>query len=174
MIADGTEFVMGPPNVPNKAWNAPRDEMIQKLEPHLDVYARKLRDVYIREGTIPQVKSYLNPIRMRQPTDTLENCIQEQTMPGVIQGREEFNDVDLVWPFRTPFRVTRSEHAYLRPWYLIHPETEEEIRVTCSNIDYHVKTQRPYFIEFQRYIVGRPNLLRLPLVPVQEDKSLHF
>ena len=65
MIADGTEFVMGPPKVPNKAWNAPRDELIHKLEPHLDVYARKLRDVYIREGTIPQVKSYLNPIRMR-------------------------------------------------------------------------------------------------------------
>lgn len=29
-------------------------------------------------------------------------------------------------------------------------------------------------MEFQRYIPGRPNLLTLPLMPVQEDKSLHF
>jgi len=39
--------------------------MIEKLEPHLDVYARKLREMYIREGTIPQVKSFMNPLRIR-------------------------------------------------------------------------------------------------------------
>lgn len=98
----------------------------------------------------------------------------EQVMPGVIHGRDEFSDVDLVWPWRTPYRCTRSEHSYVRPWYMIHPETEEEIRVTCQNIDYGIKNKKPYFIEFQRYIVGRPNLLNLNLVPVQEDKSLHF
>jgi len=29
-------------------------------------------------------------------------------------------------------------------------------------------------MEFQRYIPGRPNLLTIPLMPVQEDRSLHF
>jgi len=85
---------------------------------------------------------------MRLPADTLENCVKEQTMPGVIKGREEFADVDLVWPWKTPYRVTKSEHAYVRPWYVIHPETEEEIRVNCQNIDYHLKSQRPYYVEF--------------------------
>jgi len=65
MIESGEEMVMGPPAVPNRTWNAPRDTMVHKLEPHIDVYARKLRDMYIREGTIPQVKSYLNPLRLR-------------------------------------------------------------------------------------------------------------
>ena len=92
--------------------------------------------------------------------------MQEQVMPGVIAGRDEFSDVDLVWPWRTPYRVTRSEHSYVRPWYMIHPETEEEIRVTCQNIDYGIKNKRPYYVEFQRYIVGRPNLLKINLVPV--------
>ena len=174
MIEDGEEFVMGPPIAPNKTWGAPRQALLQKLEPHIDVYARKLRDVYIREGTIPQTKSYLNPLRTRQPVDTLEYCMKEQSMPGVIHGRDEFSDVDLVWPWKTPYRVTKSEHAYVRPWYMKHPETEEEIRVTCQNIDYQVKSKKPYYIEFQRYIVGRPNLLRIPLYPVREDKSLHF
>jgi len=52
-------------------------------------------------------------------------------MPGVIHGREEFNDVDMVWPWNVPYRVKKSEHSMVRPWYLVHPETEEEIRITC-------------------------------------------
>jgi len=72
----------------------------------------------------------------------------------------------LVFPWRVPFNITSGEHSYVRPWYLRHPKTEEEIRVTCTKIDYHAKTRLPYFMEFQRYIVGRPNLLLLPVVPV--------
>jgi hypothetical protein len=29
-------------------------------------------------------------------------------------------------------------------------------------------------MNLQRYIVGRPNLLKLPIYPVQEDKALHW
>ena len=57
--------------------------------------------------------------------------MEEQVIPGVIHGREEFDDVDMVWPVRVPSRVTKSNHSYVRPWYIVHPETEEEIRVTC-------------------------------------------
>lgn len=53
MIEDGTEFVLGPPDVPNKTWGAPRINMVKKLEPTMDVFARKLREIYVREGTIP-------------------------------------------------------------------------------------------------------------------------
>ena len=174
MVEDGEEFPLGPPPGLNKIINAPRASLLHKLEPHIDIYARKLRDMYMREGSIPQVKSYLNPLRMRQPTDTLEECKKEKVMPGLIHGRDEFSDIDLVWSWKTPHRVTRSMHSFVRPWYVIHPETEEEVRVTCKHIDYGVQNKLPYFIEFQRYIVGRPNLLEIPIVPVQEDKSLHF
>jgi len=54
----------------------------------------------------------------------------------------------------------------VRPWYVKHPETEEEIRLTVNRIDYNIRTRLPYFIDFQRYIVGRPNLINLPIVPV--------
>ena len=148
--------------------------MIHRLEPRMNLYARKLREMYFREGSIPTVKSFLDPVRERGPADTLEHCIKERVVPGVIQARDEFEDVDLVWPWRVPFAITKSEHSLVRPWYLRHPVTEEEIRVTCNRIDYHQKTQLPYYLEFQRYVVGRPNLIRLPVVPVQEDKSLHF
>ena len=80
--------------------------------------------------------------------DTLETCIKEQVVPGVIAAREEFPDVDLIWPWKTPFQISRSEHPWVRPWYVRHPVTEEEIRVNCQRIDYHTKTNLPYFMEF--------------------------
>jgi hypothetical protein len=66
----------------------------------------------------------------------------------VINGRDEFPDVDLIFPWRIPFLIKRGEHSFVRPWYLKHPVTEEEIRVTCLNIDYHNKTTLPYYMEF--------------------------
>ena len=50
------EFIMGPPKVPNKAYNAPRDAFVHKLTPRIDLYARKLREVYVREGIIADAK----------------------------------------------------------------------------------------------------------------------
>jgi len=117
---------------------------------------------------------YLNPDRMRVEADTLEKCIVDKLMPGVIKGREEHDDIDLIFPWNCPYKVTRVDHGQVRPWHAVHPETEEEIRCTVQSIDYHMKTKAPYFMELQRYIVGRPNLLRMSIAPVQEDKSLHF
>ena len=75
-------------------------------------------------------------------------------------------------PNRVPFTIRKCDHGHVRPYYIRH--NDEEIRVTVNKIEYHFKTNRPVFIEFQRYIPGRPNLLNLPLIPVQEDRSLHF
>lgn len=166
MVDSGTEFIMGPPPGLNKTQNAHRESIVHKLEPRIDLYARKLRELYLREGTIPVVKSFIDPVRERAQTDTIEKCHIERVVPGVIQARDEFADVDLVFPWRVPFAITRSEHSFVRPWYLKHPITEEEMRVTCNKVDYHTKTNLPYFMEFQRYIVGRPNLLRMPVIPV--------
>ena len=166
MVDNGTEFIMGPPSSLNKTYGGHRDEIQHKLEPRINLYARKLREMYFREGTIPTVKTFIDPMRERQPTDTLESCSVEKVVPGVINGRDEFPDLDLVFAWRVPFLIKRGEHAHVRPFYLRHPVTEEEIRVTCNNIDYHAKTKLPYYMDFQRYIVGRPNLLRMPVVPV--------
>lgn len=95
-------------------------------------------------------------------------------MPGVIEGRDEFDDIDCVWPLRAVARVNAIDHPYLQPFVVRHPETEEEIRVTCKKIETHPKTDVPYYMKFQRYIVGRPNLLQVPIQAVQYEKSLHF
>ena len=72
--------------------------------------------------------------------DTIEEGIKNKFIPGVINARDDYPDVDLVWGWKTPFLISRSEHSYVRPWYVKHPVTEEEIRVTCNRIDYHATT----------------------------------
>jgi len=139
---------MGPPVNPKKLANGPREAAIYKLEPRIDVYARKLRELYVRRSTITDVKSYINPERMREPTDTIKYCMANSLLAGVVEGREEFDDVDLVWKMRTASRITRNDHPFMRPYYLLHPETEEEIRVTCKDIQYHPTKKIPYNIKF--------------------------
>ena len=91
---------------------------------------------------------------------------------GCIETRDEFPDVDLVYPMTTAHSIRRQHHYTVRPFYVRH--NDEEIRVTVKKVDMHIKQLFPYFMSFQRYIVGRPNLLCMPIYPVQEDKSLHW
>ena len=46
--------------------------------------------------------------------------------------------------------------------------------MTLAGIEKHFKSEHPYNLKLQRYIIGRPNLLRIPIIPVREDRSLHF
>ena len=48
------------------------------------------------------------------------------------------------------------------------------MRCTLVGVDRHATKNWPYNIRLQRYIVGRPNLLRLNIYPVMEDQSPYF
>ena len=41
----------------------------------MDIFAKKLRETYIREGIIPNDKIYIDARRDRQPEDTIEKCV---------------------------------------------------------------------------------------------------
>lgn len=138
----------------------------------MEVYAKKLREFYIREGVIPDDKIYIDTLRDRQPEDTIERCVANKEVAGLIKARDEFKEIDLVFPWNAPYLIKRQAHHAVRPFYIRH--NDEEIRVTMESIDTHFKREYPYFMNLQRYIVGRPNLLKLPIYPVQEDKSLHW
>ena len=59
---------------------------------------------YLREGTIKTEKTFIDPIRLREPTDSIETVtVGDQMLPGVIKAREEFDDVDAIWPWKVPY-----------------------------------------------------------------------
>lgn len=39
--------------------------IVPKLEPRIDVFAKKLREFYIKEGVLPEAKTYLHAARER-------------------------------------------------------------------------------------------------------------
>jgi len=147
-----------------KMHGAHRDYIYPKLANSMEVFAKKMREQYIREGTYAEAKIYFDPVRERRLDDTLQKLHEDKLVAAVIEGREEFEDVDLVMPQKTPFTIKRTDHGLVRPFYIRH--NDEEIMVTCIKIERHLKTNQPVLIQFQRYIPGRPNLLTLPLVPV--------
>jgi hypothetical protein len=50
----------------------------------MEVFAKKLRDFYIREGVIPDQKIYIDTLRARQPEDTIEKCVANKEIPGKV------------------------------------------------------------------------------------------
>ena len=92
------DFIFGPPAGMNKPLGAHRNRLIHKLEPRIQLYARKLRQMYFREGTIQTQKTFIDPVRLRQPNDTIEAVtLNNKFVPGVIKARDEFDDIDAVW-----------------------------------------------------------------------------
>ncbi len=90
----------------------------------------------------------------------------------MVEAREEYEDLDLVFPWRVPYQILRTQHGEVKPFYINYKD--EEIRVTYREAPRHPRTDAVYKLYLQRYIVGRPNLLYLPVVPVKEESSPHF
>lgn len=158
------QFLFGPPPGVEKMHNAHRDFVAPKIGQRIEFVAKKLREHYIREAIYPDVKIFLDPLRERQPDDTLQKLYANKEVAGVISARDEFEDLDLVFPHRTPFTIKKVDHGIVRPFFVRH--NDDEIMVTLTKMEEHMKSRTPIHIEFQRYIPGRPNLLILPLNPV--------
>ena len=77
----------------------------------MEIVARKFREQYVREAIYPDVKIYLNSLRERTLDDTLQNLHKNALVAACISGRDEFEDLDLVMPHRTPFTITRADHG---------------------------------------------------------------
>lgn len=59
-----------------------RENLQPTLESRIDVFAKKLRDYYFKEGVLPEVKTYLEGVRQRQPEDTMEKLLAQKLVPG--------------------------------------------------------------------------------------------
>lgn len=80
--AKAEKMIFGPPPGINKVLGPHRDVVIPKLEGRMEVFAKKLREFYIREGVIPDAKIFIDTLRDRQPEDTIERCIANKEIAG--------------------------------------------------------------------------------------------
>lgn len=70
-------FLFGPPSGAAKIQNAHRDYIYPKLANLSHTLAKRMREYYVREGTYSGEKLFLDPIRERQPDDTLQKLHEE-------------------------------------------------------------------------------------------------
>ena len=112
----------------------------------MEFYAKKMRQQYQREALYPANKIYFDSVRERQLEDTLEKMHEKQLVAACVGERDEFEDLDLVMPWRTPFTIRKTLHGLVRPFVIRH--NDEEIMVTCHKIMDHFKTKRPVLIDF--------------------------
>ncbi len=82
LVESGQEFIFGHPPGINKVQSPHRDVLIPKLEGRMEIYAKKLREFYIREGIIPDDKIYIDTLRDRKPEDTIEKCVADKEVAG--------------------------------------------------------------------------------------------
>ena len=55
MIDNNVEFMFGPPpGLDRKTTGVHRDAVIPKLAPRIEIFAKKLRDSYFREGSFSE------------------------------------------------------------------------------------------------------------------------
>jgi len=57
----------------------------------------KLKKILLDRSLLEKVKVIVPPVRIRNREDTLESLKKERLTAGVIKGREEFEDIDLVF-----------------------------------------------------------------------------
>lgn len=62
----------------------------------MEFYSKKLRRDYIRSGELESHKHVIPVKRLRTKADTIESLRKNREMAAVIEGREEFPDVDIV------------------------------------------------------------------------------
>jgi hypothetical protein len=82
MIENGQEFIFGPYAGANKVQGVHRDNLIPKLEGRMEIFGKKLREFYFKEGIFSESKIYIDALRERQPEDTIEKCVANKEIAG--------------------------------------------------------------------------------------------
>lgn len=71
-------------------------KMAEKNYNVMEFYSKKLRRDYIRSGELESHKHVIPVKRLRTKADTIESLRKNREIAAVIEGREEFPDVDVV------------------------------------------------------------------------------
>lgn len=90
-----------------------------------------------------------------------------------IKARDEFlEDIDLVVKERVGFNIGRGEHGMMKR-YLVKWEGQE-IECIPEDVVFHDWQTWPMKIIMNRFITGRPNPIRLPIIPLNYEQSVRY
>ena len=98
-----------------KTYGVHRDFIIPKMESYIDAYAKKIRDVQLRQRYLPPEIHTFRNLRNRTAVDTLEHCKENNEIPIVVKKRDEWNeDLHLIGPRHIASTIMRFDNSYCR------------------------------------------------------------
>jgi len=129
--------------------------------PMLETFSKRLRKIVLDRTILEKHKLVVPSVRVRQVDDTLEKLRNSRLCAGVINGRDEFEDVDLVFQSRQINILKGRKDSKVQSYYL--RVGDELVRCTLEDVQVHYVHNWIIQAKFNRYIPGRPNLIWLPL-----------
>jgi hypothetical protein len=141
--------------------------------------AKKMRHMYLISGDFCTNKHILPVKRVRTNEDSIFGLLKQDEIACILEGREEFPDFHFVLDRKFVRSFNSKPHWKVKPFYLQHGN--QETRCTVIEKARLPTYETPYKMRFQRYIVGRPNLLTLEikfvgreLNPYLRDMDIEF
>ncbi|CAI2373813.1 unnamed protein product [Moneuplotes crassus] len=169
-ITDEDSLLPGAEKYLSKTYGVHRDWIIPKVSNSLDLYAKKVREHMLRRQYLPAEIQVNNDLRLRQPGDTIEELKKNSELPIVVLKRDEWSkDLHLVGKKKFIIHLARTDAGYCKQFEFNYG-SEEPIRVVLHDININPMQRYPMKASFNRFIPGRPNPIRVPIVPYNENQ----
>jgi len=135
----------------------------------LDLYALKMKKILLDRTILEKNKIIVPPLRLRNPEYTLESLRNSNLCSGVVFARDGLSEIDLVFDVKQATYLNRVKDYSVRSFLV--PVGDEMIRCTLNEIYRHFSKNWVIQIRFNRFIVGKPNLVWLPLKPKWDETT---
>ena len=113
---------------------------------------------------VPEFKT----LRLRQADDTISKLKENGECALSILKRDEWaEDLDCVVTMSSARKINRAKHGSVRRFKIHHGD--EEIYAVKHEIMMHDWQEWPMKLEMNRFIVGRPNPIRVPIIMGNQD-----
>ena len=157
----------------SKTYGVHRDFVIPKIDSHFDSYAKKIRDVQLRQRYLPPEIITFRNLRNRTAVDTIEHCRENNEVPVMVIKRDEWSeDAHYVGDKSIAFTILKADNNHCRTYCL--DTGAEPIRVVLHRVLEHDWERYAMRVEFHRFIVGRPNPITVPIFPINESSCLGY
>eukprot|EP00340_Litonotus_pictus_P012233 CAMPEP_0170534374 /NCGR_PEP_ID=MMETSP0209-20121228/90776_1 /TAXON_ID=665100 ORGANISM="Litonotus pictus, Strain P1" /NCGR_SAMPLE_ID=MMETSP0209 /ASSEMBLY_ACC=CAM_ASM_000301 /LENGTH=384 /DNA_ID=CAMNT_0010833661 /DNA_START=171 /DNA_END=1325 /DNA_ORIENTATION=- len=133
-----------------------------KVQGAWESHAKQLRREYLNMN-FRQEKEYTIPVkRIRTEKDDVLTLRKKGEVAICIFGREEYKELNIVVDRKWPDRLHTNRLMFSQMYKFAMPDGTE-IRANFDEANYDKYTMNPVKITFNRFVHGRPNIVKIPI-----------
>ena len=106
--------------------------------------------------------------RTRQDPDTIKNLWRDKKVAGIVRGREEYPEINIIHKARDIFDIYKdmlTHDGFGQPYNLSIDDDSDYFKVTIEDVAFHsFYSTWPMFMVWNRFIPGRANRMKIRVV----------